>query len=136
MFDLVYLRCQLFDCICGSGGWFITRLATGADTSIVDTQRQLRGRAIEFQSIRLKELTSRFQQNFLNVRVEVAFERCVYAGAPRAVRPRLRLVAIRLPESNGYRSYVTNIDRDTLDAHTVGQAYVARRRTGLAFKEL
>ena len=39
----------------------------------------------------------------------------------RTVRRRVRLVAVRLPESTEYRFYLTNIDPDSLDAQCVAQ---------------
>ena len=72
----------------------------------------------------------------LDVEVEVAFQRRVYAGTRRTVRRRLRLVAVKLPESTAYRFYLTNIDPDSLDAHAVAQTYAARWQIEIIFKEL
>ena len=60
----------------------------------------------------------------------------MYAGTRRTVRRRLRLVAVRLPESTEYRFYLTNIGPDSLDAHAVAQTYAARWQIELIFKEL
>ena len=136
LFDLDYFRYQLFDCIDRNGGYFITRLATNANPCIVATHRQWRGRAIELKGKRLKEVARRLQRDVLDVEVEVAFQRRVYAGIRRTVRHRLRLVAVRLPESTEYRFYLTNIDPDSLDAHAVAQTYAARWQIELIFKEL
>ena len=86
--------------------------------------------------IRLKEVASRLQRDVLDVEVEVAFQRRRYAGIRRTVRRRLRLVAVRLPESTEYRFYLTNIEPDSLDAHAVAQTYAARWQIELIFKEL
>ena len=56
--------------------------------------------------MRLKEMAGRFQRDVLDVEVEVAFQRRVYAGIRRTVRRRLRLVAARLPEGTEYRFYL------------------------------
>ena len=55
--------------------------------------------------MRLKEMADRLQRDVLDVEVEVAFQRRVYAGIRRTVRRRLRLVAVRLPESTEYGKY-------------------------------
>ena len=123
LFDLGYFRYQLFHCIDRNGGYFITRLATNADPRIVATHRQWRGRAIELEGKRLKEVTGRLKRDVLDAEVEVAFQRRVYAGTRRTVRRCLRLVAVRLPESTEYRFYLTNIDPDSLDANAVAQTY-------------
>ena len=110
LFDLGYFRYQLFDAIDRNGGYFITRLASNADPCIVATHRQWRGRSIELVGKRLKEVAGRLKRDVLDVEVEVAFKRRVYAGIRRTARRRLRLVAVRLPESSEYRLYLTNID--------------------------
>ena len=136
LFDLGYFRYQLFDCIDRNGGYFITRLAANANPRIVAIHRQWRGRAIDLEGKRLKEVASRLQREVLDVEVEVAFQRRVYAGTRRTVRRRVRLVAVRLPESTEYRFYLTNIDPDSLDAQCVAQTYAARWQIELIFKEL
>ena len=66
----------------------------------------------------------------------MAFQRRVYAGTRRTVRRRVRLVAVRLPQSTEYRFYLTNIDPDSLDAQCVAQTSAARWQIELIFKEL
>ena len=126
----------LLGCIDRNGGYFITCLAVNANPCIVATHRQWRGRAIELEGKWLKEVAGRLQRDVLDVEVEVAFQRRVYAGTRRPVRRRLRLVAVRLPESTEYRFYLTNIAPDSLDAHGVAQTYAARWQIELIFKEL
>ena len=136
LFDLGYFRYQLFDCIDRNGGYFISRLSANANPRIVAVHRRWRGDAIDLEGKRLKEVTGRLQQDVLDVEVEVTFQRRVYAGTRRTVRRRLRLVAVRLPESTEYRFYLTNIDPDSLDAQAVAQTYAARWQIELIFKEL
>ena len=134
LFDLG--RYQLFDAIDRNGGYFITRLATNANPCIVATHRQWRGRAIELVGKRLGEVAGRLKRDVLDVEVDVAFKRRGYGGIRRTARRRLRLVAVRLPESTDYRFYLTNIDPGSLDAHAVAQTYAARWQIELIFKEL
>ena len=136
LFDLCYFRYQLFDCIDRSGGYFITRVGANADPRIVATYRQWRGRAIELPGKRLKEVASRLKRDVLDVEVQVAFRRRVYAGTRRTAQRRMRLVAVRLPNSTEYRFYLTNIEPCALDAHALAQTYAARWQIELIFKEL
>jgi len=136
LFDLGYFRYQLFDCIDRNGGYFITRLTANANPRIVAVHRRWRGDATDLEGKRLKEVAYRWQQEVVDVEVEVTFPRRVYAGVRRTVRRRLRLVAVRLPESTEYRFYLTNIDPDALDAQDVAQTYAARWQIELIFKEL
>ena len=123
-------------CIDRNGGYFITRLAANANPRIVAVHRQWRGRAIDLEGKRLKEVATRLQRDVLDVEVEVAFQRRVYAGIRRTIRRRMRLIAVRLPESTEYRFYLTNIDPDSLDAQSIAQTYAARWQIELIFKEL
>ena len=136
LFDLGYFRYQLFDCINRNGGYSITRLSANADPCIVATHRQWRGRAIELGGKRLEEVAARLQRDVLEVEVEVAFQRRVYAGTRRTVRRRPRVVAVTLPESTGYRFYLTNIGPDARDAHAVAQTCAARWQIELILEEL
>ena len=136
LFELGYFRYRLFDAIDRNGGYFITRLAANADPCIVATHRQWRGRAIELDGKRLKEVAGRLKRDVLDVEVEVVFKCRVYGGIRRTARRRLRLVAVRLPDSSEYRFYLTNIDPDSIDAHGVAQTYAARWQIELIFEEL
>jgi len=136
LFDLGYFRYQLFDGVDRNGGYFITRLNANANPRIVAVHRQWRGRAIDIEGKRLKEVAGRLQRDVLDVEVEVAFQRRAYAGTRRTVRRRVRLVAVRLPESTEYRFYLTNIDPDALDAPCIAQTSAARWQIELIFKEL
>ena len=135
LFDLGYFRYQLFDAIDRNGGYFITRLATNANPCIVATHRQWRGRSIELVGKRLGEVAGRLKRDVLDVELEVVFKRRVYGGIRRTARRRLRLVAVRLPESTDYRFYLTNIDPESLDAQP---SLKPTRHAGdeLIFKEL
>ena len=119
-----------------NSGYFITRLATNAIPCIGATHRQGRGRAIELEGNRIKEVPRRLQRDVFDVEVEVAFQRRVDAGIRRTVGRRLRLIAVRLPESTEYPFYLTDIDPDSFDPHAVAQTYAARWQIELIFKEL
>ena len=136
LFDLGYFRDQLFDAIDRNDEYFISRLATNADPCVAATHRQWRGRAIELVGKWLKEVAGQLKRDVLDVEVEVAFKRRAYGGIRRTARRRLRLVAVRLPESSEHRFYLTNIDSDSLDAHAIAQTYAARWQIELIFKEL
>ena len=124
------------NCIDRNGGYYITRLAANANPRIVAVHRQWRRRTIELEGKRLKVVAGRLQRDVLDVEVEVAFQRRAYAGIRRTIRRRVRLVAVRLPESSEYRFYLTNIDPDSLDARAVAQTYEARMQIELILKEL
>ena len=78
-------------CIDRYGGYYITRLAANANPRVVAVHRQWRGRAIELEGKRRKEVAGRLQRDVLDVEVDVAFQRRVYAGIRRTIRRRVRL---------------------------------------------
>ena len=136
IFDPGYFLYQRFDCIDRNRGYFISRLAADANPRIVAGRRQWRGRAIDLEKKRFKEVASRLQRDVLDVEGKVAFRRRDYAGIRRTIRRRVRLVPVRLPGSTEYRLYLTNIDPDSLDAQSVTRTYAARWQIEPISKEL
>ena len=136
MFDLGFFRYQLFDCIDRNGGYFLTRLQSGANPKIVATHRRWRGRSIDLEGVRLSEVADRLRREVLDVEVEVAFKRRVYSGIRRTARRTMRLVGVRLPGSREYRFYLTNVGPEEMSAEDVARAYAARWQIELIFKEL
>ena len=136
LFDLGFFRYQLFDCIGRNGGHFLTRLPAGANPLIVDAYRCWRGRSVDVVGKRLDEVAGQLRRATLDVEVEVAFQRRVYARNRRLVRRRFRLIGVRDPESGSYWFYLTNIAPDALDAESLAQVYACRWQVELIFKEL
>ena len=69
---------------------------------------------MQLQDKRLREVAHRLQRDTLDV--EVAFPRRRRHPTQRPASH--RLVGVRLPESTGYRFYLTNIAPASLDVHT------------------
>jgi IS4 transposase len=136
MFDLGYFRYQLFDCIDRNGGYFISRLKENANPEITATLRQWRGRSVSLVGERLREVIERLQREVLDVEVEVAFRRRVYAGSQSGARRPLRLVGVRNGDTGRYHLYVTNIPPERLEAEQVARVYSGRWQIELVFKEM
>ena len=136
IFDLGYFRYQLFDCIARNGGYFLTRLSGSANPRIVAVHRRWRGRALELEGKRLRQIATVLRREELDVEVEVSFKRRAYNGRRRTACRRFRLVGVRDLEGGAYRFYLTNIAPDTLDAQAIAQAYSARWLVELAFREM
>jgi len=134
--DLGFFRHQLFDCIDRNGGYFLTRLHANANPRIVALHRRWRGRAVALEGQRLADVAGSLKRAVLDVEVEVAFKRRVYAGQQHPDRRRFRLVGVRDPDSGSYWFYLTNIPTDVLDAESLAQVYACRWQVELVFKEL
>ena len=136
MFDLGYFRYQLFDCIDRNGGHFISRLKEKANPEITAILRRWRGRSVPLVGERLRDVIERLQREVLDVEVEVAFRRRVYAGSQSGARRSLRLVGVRNEETGRYHLYVTNIPPERLTAEQVAVVYTGRWQIELLFKEM
>ena len=136
LFDLGYFRYQLFDCIDRQGGYFISRLKENANPEITATRRQWRGRSVPLVGERLRDVIERLRREVLDVEVEVAFRRRVYAGSCSGARRSLRLVGVRNEETGRYHLYVTNIPPARLSAEQVARVYACRWQVELLFKEM
>jgi putative transposase len=136
MFDLGYFRYRLFACIARHGGYFLTRLKTNSNPTIVGINRLHRGRAIPVLGERLRDFAGRLQREILDVTVEVDFDRRRYRGARHRDRQELRVVGIRHAQTGEYHLYVTNIPPDRLGAEDIRATYALRWQIELLFKEL
>jgi len=136
LFDLGYFRYQLFDCIDRNRGYFISRLKENANPEITATLRQWRGRSVSLVGQRLRDVVDRLQREVLDVEVEVAFRRRVYAGSRSGARRAMRLVGVRDADTGRYHLYVTNIPPERLAAEEVARVYAGRWQIELLFKEM
>jgi IS4 transposase len=136
LFDLAYFRFQLFSCITRNGGFFIVRLKKSADPLIVEANRKWRGASVPLVGRRVSEVLERLQRDTLDVIVEVAFKRRVYASIRHTDRERFRLVGVRDPVTREYHLYLTNIPPARLSPLDIAQTYAARWVVELFFREL
>ena len=134
LFDLGYFGYRLFDRIDRNGGWFVSRLKSNSNPTIVSANREWRGRSIPVVGRPLKEVLGHLQREVLDVNIEVTFKRRAYKGRASQVTKTFRLVAVRNADSGEYHTYVTNVAADKLDAGSVALAYRARWEIELLFK--
>ena len=136
LFDLGYFRYQLFDCIDRNGGYFVSRLKENANPRITATLRTWRGRSVRVVGEPLRKVLGQLRREEIDVEVEVAFRRRVYAGKRSGKQRTWRLVGILNPQTHRYHLYLTNIPAERLSAREVAQVYGARWQVELIFKEL
>ena len=134
LIDLGYYGFALFDRIRRNGGYFISRLKSNANPTIVEVHgsrrndRDLRGR-------KLQEVLHRFRRKRFDATVEATFLRRTYAGERTRVRKTFRLVGVRNADSGEYHLYVTNVPSERLSAEEIATTYRARWYVELLFAE-
>lgn len=136
LFDLGYFRYQLFDAIGRQGGYFLTRLKQNANPTILRLHRRHRGRAIDVEGQRLREIEPRLRRQVLDVEAEVCFRRRRYRGRRSRATLKVRLVGLRDDERGTYHWYVTNLPPQEVVAEEIGKLYSARWAIELLFREL
>ena len=136
LFDLGFFKYQLFDNITRNKGYFISRLKDNADPLITKTYSRCRGRAIELEGNRLRDIEAGLRREVIDAEVDVSFRRREYAGKRTKKHQKLRLVGLLNEETKKYHFYVTNIPSSHLTPEEVGSAYAARWQIELVFNEL
>jgi len=136
LFDLGYYRYQLFACITGNGGYFLTRLKANANPTITALHRLHRGRAVPVVGEKLRDVADRLQREVLDVEVDVRFQRRVYGGRARYDVQSLRVVGIRDERTGEHHFYITNLPVEKLAAEDIRATYALRWQIELLFKEL
>ena len=136
LFDLGYYGFSLFERIGRNGGFFLSRLKSSANPTIVSVNRTHRGRKVTLVGERLQDVLSKLKREVLDVNVEVRVQRRRYNGRRRTVRMVLRLVGVRDPDTDRYHLYVTNIAPEGLGAEHVQRTYALRWTVELLFREM
>lgn len=136
LFDLGYYSYRLFDNIRRNAGFFVSRFKINGNPLIVANNRLCRGASVKVVGKRLQEVLEHLQREILDVEIEVAFKRRVYAGKTRKATRRFRLVGVRDEETSEYHLYITNLPLDAFDSETVARLYRARWTVELLFKSL
>ena len=136
LFDLGYYRYQLFDCIRRNGGFFLSRLKSNTNPTIVAVHRAWPGASVPLVGEKLQDVIARLQREEIDVEIQVKFQRRIYAGKRSYARERFRLVGLRNKETKEYHLYVTNRPADRLTAKAVAAVYRARWTVELLFKSL
>ena len=136
LFDLGYYSFQLFDRIDANDGFFLSRAKSNANPVIVSENQRWRGRTIPIVGERLQDVLPRLKRQYLDVDVEVEFERRVYRGVKSRKRRTFRLVGVRNDETGVYHCYLTNIPPEDLPASSVSDTYALRWQVEILFKAM
>lgn len=131
LFDLGYYGYRLFENIGLQGGFFVTRLKTNANPTIVAVHGGGKGdAALEGQP--LQDVLARLRRAVLDATVRVRYKN----KRGRHVHAEFRLVALRNSETGEYHLYVTNVPQDRLSAEDIGKTYAVRWEIEILFRQL
>ncbi len=151
LFDLGYFKYELFSRIRKNEGYFVSRLSTSANPSIVSVLRTHRGNAIDLAGKKLKDVLPRLKRGVIDVEVEVTLKQARKRSSDQegdsfeTYRPKgetskateiFRLIGVLDEKSKTYHLYITNITPEQLSAEDVALLYKARWSIELLFKEL
>jgi putative transposase len=136
LFDLGFCKHQAFARIAENGGFYLTRLQSPVNPTIIRSLRVHRGRAIDLEGKSWNEVRPKLQREVMDVEVEIAFSRRTYGGRRRGDTLSARLVAVWNEETRKYHTYLTNLGPEVLSAEDVAELYGCRWEIELVFKEL
>ena len=136
LIDLGYYDFAKFSRIDNLGGYFISRVKTGANPLIVHSFKNHRGQAVDVDGLKLKDVLMRLKRKVIDLEVLVRFQTRVYKGKKHYKEQKLRLVGVWNEEENRHHLYFTNIAPDQLEAEAVAQAYGLRWQVELLFRQL
>jgi len=130
LFDLGYYGYRLFERIDSFGGYFVTRLKTNANPTLVRVLNGPSGGTLEGEGLQTALL--RLRRPVLDAIVSVRYKN----QRGRYLQATFRLVAIRNNETRQYHLYITNVPADRLSAEDIAQTYTLRWEIEILFRQL
>ena len=135
--DLGFYKTQMFARVEENGGYFVSRIKKNMDPILVSVEEGLsKTKSKEFVGKPVSECIKQFSGKDLDAVVKIKFKRREYKGKQKQDEMTVRLVAIYNDEDEKYHIYITNIQKDVLNAKDIAKLYGARWDIELLFKEL
>jgi len=136
LFDMGFFKGSLFHKIMKWEGHFITRLKSNMNPVITRNNLASRGRAIDVEGKKLKDVLGQIKRSVLDVNIALPCNFRKYAGVARKTEIEVRLVGILNEESREYHLYITDLPSEQFPAEAIAQLYRGRWAIELMFKEL
>jgi IS4 transposase len=136
MLDLAYFKYRRFVLIDENDGYFVSRLKRSANPVVTDELREWRGRAIPLEGEKIHDVLDDLHRQYIDVEVEVSFDRRPYAGTQSTDTKRFRIVGVRNEDADDYHLYITNLRREEFLPTDVATIYRCRWEVELLFREL
>ncbi len=135
--DLGFYKTQLFARVEENGGYFVSRIRKNMDHVIVSIEEGVPKTKREgFIGKTVNECIEQLSGKDVDAIVKIAFKRRAYKGKQKNDEMKVRLVAVYNEEEEKYHIYITNIQKDVLNAKDIAKLYGARWDIELLFKEL
>ena len=135
--DLGFYKTQLFTRVMENGGYFVSRIRKNMDPVIVSIEEGVpKTKREEFIGKTVNKCMEQLPGKDIDAIVKIAFKRRAYKGKQKNDEMRVRLVAVYNEEEEKYHIYITNIQKDVLNAKDIAKLYGARWDIELLFKEL
>ena len=136
LFDLAYFKYRRFALIDENGGYFVSRLKESANPVITEELREWRGRAIRLEGEQVYDVVDDLKREYIDVEVEVSFQRREYEGTQSWDTKRFRVVGVRNEDADDYHLYMTNLGRSEFLPADIAKIYRCRWEVELLFREL
>ena len=135
--DLGFYKTQLFARVEENGGYFVSRIRKNMDPVIVSIEEGVpEKKRNEFIGKTVNKCIEQLSGENIDAIVKIAFKRRAYKGKQKNDEMKVRLVAVYNEEEEKYHIYITNIQKDVLNAKDIAKLYGARWDIELLFKEL
>jgi putative transposase len=135
--DLGFYKNQMFARVEENGGFFVTRIKKNMDPIVVSIEEGVpKIKCKEFIGKSTKKCIQQLPGKYFDAVVKIAFKRRKYKDHQRKDEMRVRLVAVYNDEDKQHHIYITNIQKDVLNAKDIAKLYGARWDIELLFKEL
>ena len=103
---------------------------------ITEELREWRGDAIPLEGKQVQEVTDDLYRQYIDVEVEVEFDRRPYAGEQSEDSKRFRAVGVLLADADDYKLYITNLPREEFLPDELATIYSCRWETEPLYREL
>ena len=137
LIDLGFYKTQMFARVEENGGFFVSRIKKNMDPIVVSIEKGVpKTKCKELIGKSTRECIQQTSGKDFDAVVKITFKRRKYKGKQKQDDMRVRLIAIYNDEDQQYHIYITNIQKDVLNAKDIAKLYGARWDIELLLKEL
>ena len=135
--DLGFYKNQMFARVEENGGFFVSRIKKNMNPIVVSIEEGVpKTKCKEFIGKTVNECIEQLSGKDFDTVVKIVFKRRKYKGKQKKDEMRVRFVAVYNDEDQKHHIYITNIQKDVLNAKDIAKLYGARWDIELLFKEL
>src|ERR1700690_719937 len=122
--DLGFYKNQMFARVEENGGYFVSRIKKNMDPIVVSIEEGVsKIKYNEFIGKPISECIQQLSGKDVDAVVRIAFKRRKYKGKQKKDEIRVRLVAVYNNEDQKHHIYITNIQKDVLNAKDIAKLF-------------